>query len=108
MRKRHAARPGLESIEDRLVLSVPALFDPTAGLRTAFTALIHAHHPQAAHAQVAHPATPHGARSEVVRHHHHTSKPAHPVHHHPSTPKSSDSGNSFSNFFKNLFGSTGL
>jgi hypothetical protein len=108
MRKRNAARPRLESIEGRLVLSVAGLFDPTAGIRSAIAALTHAHPAHAAKADVAHPATVHGRRSETVAHHHHTSKTAHPGHHHAPAPKSSGSSNSFSDFFKHLFGGTGL
>jgi hypothetical protein len=103
MRKRHAARPRLESIEDRLVLSVPALFDPTAGLRTALVVLVPAHHAHATPAQAAHHKTVQGARSEAVTHHPDTSKAAKLVHHHPSPPKSSGSNNLFSNLFKNIF-----
>jgi hypothetical protein len=104
MRKRNAARPRLESIEDRLVLNAAAFLDPTAGLRTAIAALVPAHHAHATPAQAAHHTTVHRTRSEVVTHHPHTSKTAHPAHHHSTPPKSSGSNNPFSNFFKNIFG----
>jgi hypothetical protein len=95
----------VESIEDRLVLSIPAVFDPTAGLRTAFAALVPAHHAHTIPARAAHHTTVHGTRSETVTHHTHTSKTANPGHHHhPATPKSSGSNNLFSDFFKNIFG----
>ncbi len=105
MRTRHAARPRLEAIEDRLVLSVPAVFDPTAGFRAAYAALVPAHHAHAAPARAAHRAAVRGTRSEAVMHHPHTSGTAHPgPHHHPPGPKSSGSDNLFSDFFKNIFG----
>jgi len=109
MRKRHAARPRLEPIEDRLVLSIANLFDPTAGIRAAISSLSPSHHAQAAKPDVAHHRTVHGAKAETATHHPHASKATHLVHsHHSPPPKSTSSGNSFSNFFKNLFGSTGL
>jgi hypothetical protein len=105
MRKSRAARPRLEPIEDRLVLSVASLFDPTAGIRAAIDSLSSSHHARAAKPDVAHPRTVHRAKAETAAHHPHTSKAAHIVHRHPSPPpKSSSTGNSFSNFFKNLFG----
>jgi hypothetical protein len=81
------------------------VFDPTAGLRAAFAALVPAHHAHATPARAAHHTTVHGTRSEAVTHHPHTSKTANlGSHHHPSMPKSSGSQNIFSDFFKNIFG----
>jgi hypothetical protein len=98
MRKRTAARPVLESMEDRLVLSGAGALDPTAQLRSALTALFAAHHSRAASA--------HHSRSEVPGQQHHTTKTVHAVHHQSSTShhSSTSSGSgSLSNFFKSVF-----
>ncbi len=108
MRKRPVARPRLEPIEDRLVPSVASLFDPTAGIRSAIASLSHAHPAQVTKAHAAHPAAAHRAGPRAAAHHSHPSRTVHPVHHHSSPPKSSSSGNSFSDFFKNLFSGAGL
>jgi hypothetical protein len=92
MRKRKTARPVLESMESRLVLSVASALDPAAEIRSAFTALFPAHHSHAATAQ--------HSKTEVAGQHHHTTKAAHTVHHKAST--SSNSGG-LSNFFKSVF-----
>jgi hypothetical protein len=105
MRKCRAVRPRLEPIEDRLVLNVASLLDPTAGIRAAIAALNSSHHARAAKPDVAHPKTVHRAKAETAAHHTHASKAVHVVHHHPSSPpKSSSSSNSLSSFFKNIFG----
>jgi hypothetical protein len=109
MRKCRAVRPRLESIEDRLVPSIASLFDPTAGIRAAISSLSPSHHAQAAKPAVAHHRTVHGAKAETATHHPHASKAAHVVHRHQAPPpKSTSSGNSFSDFFKNLFSNSGL
>ncbi len=99
MRKQKAARPVLESMEHRLVLSVASALNPIAEIGTAVSDLVHAHHSAAS--------TAHHSRSQDSKLHHHTTKatkathPAHPVHHQSST--SSSSGSSLSNFFKSVF-----
>jgi hypothetical protein len=93
MRKRKAARPVLESMEDRLVLSGAGALDPTAELRSAFTALFAAHHSRAASA--------HHSKIEVHGQHQHPTKATHAAQHHSST--SSSSTNSLSSFLKSVF-----
>ena len=100
MRKRHAARPVLESVEDRLVLSAFAAVAPTSHVHAAVAGLA-ARHPHATPAQATHRATTHGARSEAATAHHHTAKPAHHPQHHSSSSSSSLT-NSFSNFLKSI------
>ena len=101
MRKRKAARPVLEAMEDRMVLSGVSAFDPTAEVRSALTALFTAHHAKTATAHHAHPAAAHHTKAEATATHHHATKAAHPAQHHPA--KSSNSGSTISNFFKSVF-----
>jgi hypothetical protein len=100
MRKRHTARPMLESVEDRLVLSTSGALDPTSHVRAAIAGLL-AHHSHASPAQVNHHATTHGAKSEARKLHQHMTKAAHHPQKHSSS--SSSSTNSFSNFLKSVF-----
>jgi hypothetical protein len=79
MRKRHAARPVLESMEDRLVLSV-------AGGAT-HAAEVVADHTARVAALAAHQATADQARSGAVADHQHTAGTTHAAHHTPSKAK---------------------
>jgi hypothetical protein len=93
MHKRNAARPVLESMEDRLVLSIASALDPLAEVRSAIAALAPAHHSRDTAAE--------HSKSEGAGRQHHTTKAVHAVHHHSST--SSNTGSSLSNFFKSVF-----
>ena len=94
MRKRHAARPTLEPVEDRLVLSAASSLDPTAHARAALAGLL-AQHSHATPAKAAHHATTHAAKA----HRHLASTAHHPQH---KSSSSTSSSNLFSNFFKSL------
>jgi hypothetical protein len=100
MRKRHAARPMLESVEDRLALSTSGALDPTSQVRATIAGLL-AHHSHASPAQANHHATTHGTKSEAHKVHQHTAKTTHHPQQHSSS--SSSSTNSFSNFLKSVF-----
>jgi ABC-type nickel/cobalt efflux system permease component RcnA len=79
MRKRHAARPVLESMENRLVLSVAGVATPAAEVvanRAARTAALAAHH-----------ATSDKARSEAEADNQHAARTTHATHHSPSKAK---------------------
>jgi hypothetical protein len=95
MRKRNAARPVLESMEERQVPSFASLLNPAAALQSAIAAITPAHHADAA--------TAHHSKSEVVKQHQHTTKAAHAVHAAHHQPAKSSSGGSLSNFFKSVF-----
>ncbi len=95
MRKRNAARPVLESMEERRVPSFASVLNPAAELRSAIAAIAPAHHSKAA--------TAHHSKSEVVKQHQHTTKAAHAVHPVHHQPAKSSSGSSLSNFFKSVF-----
>jgi hypothetical protein len=99
MRKRHAARPTLEPVEDRLVLSAASSLDPTAHARAALAGLL-AQHSHATPAKAAHHATTHAGKAEAGKAHQHRASTAHPPQHKSSS--SSSSSNIFSNFFKSL------
>jgi hypothetical protein len=98
MRKRYAARPMLESMEDRLVLSASGAVDPTLHLHAAVVA----QHAQASTAQADHHATVEAARSAARAAHRHLARATH------SAPKKSSSSSSLSNTFSNFFKSIGL
>jgi hypothetical protein len=93
MRKRHTARPRLESMEDRLALSALGAAAPTAEVHTTRLARVEAHQAQEAAARAAkHDAT--------VTHHHavkHTTPP-------PKSSTKTSSTNIFSQFLKSTFG----
>jgi hypothetical protein len=114
MRKRHAARPMLESVEDRMVPSALGALDPTAGIRAAISTLEN-HHARATPAVATHHATPAAthqataratrAAARAARHQaalaaHHTA--AQHTTHHSSSSSSSSLSTAFSNFFKSL------
>ena len=102
MRKQHAARPVLESVENRLALSAFAAVAPTSHVHAAVAGLA-GRHPHASPAQATHRATTHGVRSEAATAHHQTAKAAHHPHHHSSSSSSSSSlTSSFSNFLKSI------
>jgi hypothetical protein len=100
MRKQHAARPVLESVEDRLVLSAAGAI-AHASHAHAVVASVAAQHSHASPAQATHHATTHGVRSEAATAHHHTAKTAHHPQHHSSSSSSSLTS-SFSNFLKSI------
>jgi hypothetical protein len=100
MRKQHAARPMLESVEDRLALSAFAAVAPTSHVH-ADVASLAARHSDASPSQATHHATTNGVRSEAATAHHHTAKTAHHPQHHSSSSSSSLTG-SFSNFLKSI------
>jgi hypothetical protein len=97
MRKRKAARPVLESMEGRLVLSHAGALNPIAESHSAIAALAAADH--------ARDAAAHHSRSEVPGRHQHTTKAAHTAHaaHHHSSSSSSNSSSTLSSFFKSVF-----
>jgi hypothetical protein len=97
MRKRHAARPVLECVEDRLVLSA------SASLSHAHAAVagLAAQHSRATPAVAPHHAANHAAKSEATTPRHHAAKAAHP-HHHSSSSSSSSLTSSFNNFLKSI------
>jgi hypothetical protein len=97
MRKRNAARPVLESMEARLVLSVSGAVAHTAEIQKALAA-----HTARVEAHAAHQTTAHGVKSEAVTRHH-AARTAHPTHHSTAKPKSSSTSNTISNFFKSVF-----
>ena len=93
MRKRHAIRPVLESMEVRLALSALGAVTPTAEVHTTRLARLEAHKAQEAAA--------HASKHDVVAKHHHAVK-------HATTPSKAPSKSSlssdFSQFFKSAFG----
>jgi hypothetical protein len=97
MRKRNAARPVLESMEDRLVLSVSGATAHAAEIQKALAA-----HAARVDARAAHQATAHAAKSETATKHH-AAKTAQPAHHSTTKPKSSSASSAISNFFKSVF-----
>lgn len=105
MRKRHAARPMLESVEDRLVLTSLNALNPATRLQSAITGLL-GHHNGAKPAVATHPATAaHANRAAAAAQHHQHTKPVHHPHKTTTTSKSSSSSSStnpFTNFFKSL------
>jgi hypothetical protein len=98
MSKRHATRLRLESMEDRLVPSALGLHAPAAQVIAARAERLEA---QAGHRASAHVTTSHAARQ-----HHNHAKHAHAGHHAISrtSPKTSQSSNTLSQFFKSIFG----
>ena len=93
MRRRHAVRPRLESMEDRLALSALGAAAPTAEVHTTRLARLEAHKAQEAAA--------HAAKHDVVAKHHNAVK------HTTTTSKASSKSslsNDFSQFFKSAFG----
>jgi hypothetical protein len=90
MRKRHAARPGLESMEDRLTLSALGATAPTAEVHVTRLNRLEAHKAQVAAA--------HATKHDAATTHHATAKHA--------KAKSSSTSSSFSSavssFFKDL------
>jgi hypothetical protein len=103
MRKRHAARPVLESMEHRMVPTALGALDPTAGLRAAIGNLV-AHHNHATPAVATHHATTRSARLEARAARHHAAATTHhtTTHHSSSSSSSSSLTSSFSNFLKSL------
>jgi hypothetical protein len=97
MRERHAARPTLEPVEDRLVLNAAGSLDPTAHARAALAGLL-AQLSHATPARAVHHATTHAAKAEARTAHKHPAATAH----HPQHKSSSSSSNHFSNYFKSL------
>ena len=96
MRKRHSSRPVLESMEDRLVLSVAGAATPAAEVIAARAKRLEAH--------AAHTSAVHDAKSKTATPHQHASKTAHPAHHSTTKPKKSSSSNSIlSDFVKSVF-----
>jgi hypothetical protein len=93
MRKRHAARPVLESMEDRLVLSVAGGASHAAQAVADHTARVAA---LAAHA------TAQKARSEAVADHQHAARTTQAVHHSPSKAKAKPKSNSLKSTISNL------
>jgi hypothetical protein len=95
MRKRHASRPMLESVEGRLVLSTAGILDHAH----AAAALV-AHHPDVTPARATHAIATHGHNADTGTTHHTTTKATH----HPQKKSSGLSGltGSFSNFFKSI------
>jgi hypothetical protein len=122
MRKRHVARPMLEPVEDRLVLStsgVLAFLNPITEVRAAIDGLT-PHHSHPTTAQATHRATTqptHHATTQPTHHataqatHHSTTRGNHTrsvaKHPHAATPThaqhKSSSSNSLSNFLKSVF-----
>ncbi len=94
MRKRHVARPRLESMEDRFALSV-------SGAHAVAAAEVHAARVSRLEAREA----AHDTRAQHVAatKQHHAVKHAHSTTHKPAKSKSS-STNIFSQFFKSAFG----
>lgn len=99
MRKRHAARPMLESVEDRVVLSALGVLDPAAEVTAAIAGLV-AHPTHASTASAKHDATNEGTRSDARAAHHQTTSTAHHAHH--SSSSSSSLTSSFSSFLKSI------
>jgi ABC-type nickel/cobalt efflux system permease component RcnA len=94
MRKRHAARPVLESVEDRLVLSV------AGGASHAAQAV--ADHTARVAALAAHHATVEQTRSEAAADHQHASTTTHAAHHSPSKAKAKAKSSSLKSTISNL------
>jgi hypothetical protein len=92
MRKRHSARPVLESMEDRLVLSVAGGATPAAE--------VVAHHRAHVAALAARHATADKAGSGAVADHQHADRTTQAAHHSPSKAKSK--ANSTKNTISNL------
>ncbi|MGP0067617.1 MAG: hypothetical protein ACLQGP_28980 [Isosphaeraceae bacterium] len=93
MRKRHVARPRLESMEDRLALSAMGVAAPTAEVHTTRLTRLEAHKAQ----EVAAQAAKHGSAAKSQS----AAKPA------KTTSKSSTTtsfSSAFSQFFKSAFG----
>lgn len=107
MRKRHAARPTLESMEDRMVPSALAIFDPTAGIRAAISAL-ESHPSHATPAAATHHATTKSGPRAAARAARHQAAAAATAHHttthHSSSSSSSSSSptSSLSSFLKSI------
>jgi hypothetical protein len=96
MRARHAARPVLESMEDRLVLSVAGGATPAAE--------VVADHSARVAALAAQHATADKARSEAVADHQHAARTTHAAHHSPSKAKANSTKNMISNLLlKSIF-----
>ena len=100
MRKRHAARPVLECVEDRLVLNAAGAVAHASHVHAAVAGLA-AQHSRATPAVAPHHAATHAAKSEATAPRHQAAKAAHP-HHHSSSSSSSSLTSSFSNFFKSI------
>jgi hypothetical protein len=94
MRKRHAARPVLESMEDRLVLS--------GASGAAHAAEVVADHTARVAAQAVHHATAEKARSEAVSNHQHAARTTQANHHSPSKAKAKAKSSSLKSTISNL------
>jgi len=93
MRKRHVARPRLESMEDRLTLSALGAATPVAEVHLTRLAKVEAHKAQETAA--------HAAKHDAAAKHHKAVKPTKTTA--KSSPTSSFSS-AVSNFFKSAFG----
>jgi hypothetical protein len=89
MRKRHVARPRLESMEDRLTLSAMGAAAPTAEVHATRVTRLEAHKAQEAAIRAA----KHADHDHAVKHRTTTSK----------TSSKSTSTNIFTQFFKSAF-----
>ena len=98
MRKRHAARPMMESMEDRLVLSATGAIDPTTHAHAAIVA----QHAQASTARANHHATVEAARAAARAAHRQAAKTTHTAPKKSSSSTSSSLSTTWSNFIKSL------
>lgn len=101
MRKRHAARPLLEPVEDRLVLSVVSPLGHTPQAHSAVAGHI-VQHPHPSPARATHARTHVGKSHSATARHHAAGTAHHAVHHSTSSSLFSKLSDSFSNFLKSV------
>jgi hypothetical protein len=90
MRKRHVARPRVESMEDRIALSASGVAAPTAEVHVARTTKLEAHRAQVVAARA--------AKHDATTKHHATAK------HAKSSSTSTSFSSAVSSFFKSALG----
>ena len=101
MRKRHAARPMLEPVEDRLVLSAVSALGHTPQVHPAVVGHI-AQHSHASPARATRATTHVGRSHSATTRHHAAGTSHHTVHNSTSSSPLSNLSDSFSNFLKSV------